>query len=257
MSTTALALAAAWPGERRPLVVEADAAGGDALLRFGLRESPGLVSLAAASRRAGLSAALIGEHAQRLPGGVDVVVAPAESAQCAAALDALGPAWAEAEVDGALLIVDCGRLGPRESGTEALLRSADAVLLVTGGAVEALAHTAEAAARLRSRAGCLVVAVVGPCAWPAAEVEAALGADLCRLLPHDSASAALLRGRPEPKRRWFGGPGRPLLGAAGQLAREIDRRLPERQAAEDSPLWEPSSVSGPGDLASVLGGERA
>lgn len=238
-STTALALAAAWPGEVHPLVLEADAAGGDAVLRFGMRESPGLVSLAAASRRAGLTTALVRQHVQRLPGGVELVAGPAESAQCTASLEALGQAWAEAELSGALLIADCGRLLPTPSARAELLTAAQVLVLVTGGSVEALAHTAEATSRLRSRVGNLVIAVVGHCAWPMHEVAAALGAHSCLALPHDPQSAALLRGHPVPRRWWQGKSRHPLLDAARRLALDLQQRLPEAPADHhEAPLWE-------------------
>ncbi len=255
-STTALALAAAWPGQARLLVVEADASGGDALLRFGMRETPGLVSLAAASRRSGVTAALVREHAQRLPGGVEVVVAPAEAGQCTAALDALGEAWADADLGGALVVADCGRLGLDTGAATELLRIADAVVLVSGGAVEALGHTAAAAGRLRPHAGYLVVAVVGRCAWPATEVEAALGADTCVMLPYDEASAALLRGAPVPRRRWLARPRHPLMDAARRLAVVLERELLGRPGREDGQRAEAAPGTELVSLASVLGGER-
>ncbi|WP_051970811.1 hypothetical protein [Kitasatospora azatica] len=255
-STLALALAAAWPGGVRPLVVEADAAGGDALLRFGMRESPGLVSLAAGSRRAGVTTASLREHAQRLPGGVEMVIAPAEAGQCAATLDALAPVWVEAELDGAVVLADCGRLPLGASATTALLGIADALILVSGGSVEALAHTAETADRLRPSIHFLVVAVVGRCAWPAREVETALGADACVMLPYDPASGALLRGAPMPRRRWPAKARHPLMDAARGLAMELERQLPENLAPDENPQPAAASAAERADLASALGGER-
>src|SRR6266566_1751510 len=52
VTTTCLALAAAWPGKRR-LVIEADPAGGDLGPWLGLPPAPGLTGLAAAARHAG------------------------------------------------------------------------------------------------------------------------------------------------------------------------------------------------------------
>jgi MinD-like ATPase involved in chromosome partitioning or flagellar assembly len=246
VSTTALALAAAWPGETRPVVVEADPAGGDAMLRFGMRESPGLVSLAAASRRVGLTGSLVREHAQRLNGGVEMVLGPVEAAQCTATLDALGPAWTEAELDGAQLLVDCGRL-LAPSGTAFLLAGADAVVLVSGGSVEALAHAAEAAQWLRRFPAKLVVAVLAPCLWPAEEVKAALGADGCVVLPRDPRSAALLRGA-RPRRRWW--PGRlrhALLDSAHGLAVELQRFVSEGTFGTERPRQDASALARSGD----------
>lgn len=51
VTTTAIALAAAWPvNAPRPTIIEADAHGGDIAVRFYVAEDPGLQSLAAASR---------------------------------------------------------------------------------------------------------------------------------------------------------------------------------------------------------------
>jgi MinD-like ATPase involved in chromosome partitioning or flagellar assembly len=215
-TTTALALAAAWPGEGKPLVVEADPAGGDLRLRFGLCESPGLVSLAAAARRAGLTASLAREHAQCLPGGVEAVLAPVEAAQCRATLDALGTLWAEAEFGGTTLLVDLGRL-PSTGGAAKLPGVADAVVLVSGGSIEALAHAAEAAQVLGKSAAKVVVAVVGSCPWPAGEVASALGVVSCVMLPDDTGSAALLKGA-RARERWRRGARHPLLNSARELA---------------------------------------
>src|SRR5690242_457047 len=91
-TTTALGLAAAAPISVRPVVVEADPAGGDLMRRLGLAATPSLVDLAAAARgttraedalAAGTQTAVIGQV------GVPVVVAPAGGAQTRAALPEL------------------------------------------------------------------------------------------------------------------------------------------------------------------------
>jgi hypothetical protein len=173
-----------------------------------------------------LTASLVREHAQRLNGGVEMVLGPVEAAQCTATLDALGSAWTEGEFGGAQLLVDCGRvLAP--SGAGVLLAGADAVVLVSRGSVEALAHAAEAAQWVRGFPAKLVVAVVAPCLWPAEEVKAALGADGCVMLARDPRSAALLRGARASRRWWPGRPRHALLGSARSLAVELQRLMPE------------------------------
>jgi MinD-like ATPase involved in chromosome partitioning or flagellar assembly len=98
VTTSALAMAAAWPAGRQVLLVEADPGGGDLAARFGLAAEPGLVSLAAAARRQ-IDSALVGDHAQKLPGGLGVLVGPPGPEQAAAALGMLAPA-ALAGLDG-------------------------------------------------------------------------------------------------------------------------------------------------------------
>ncbi|MGF1425027.1 hypothetical protein [Kitasatospora sp. LaBMicrA B282] len=254
VTTCALALAAAWPGEVRPVVAETDVAGGDAMLRFGLPESPGLVSMAAAARRLGLTASLVSEHAQRLPGGVEVVAAPAESAQCTAALGALSPAWARADLAGTLVLADCGRL-TTAPGTAEVVGAAGVVVLVSEGAVEALAHTAEVAQRLRGLGRAVVVALVGPCRWPAREVTVALDVSACVMLPRDAVSAALLRGATPPKRRWRPAARYPLLDAACSLAVELERLLHVPVAGSHQPEQLPRTASAVG-LATALRGDQ-
>ena len=50
VTTAALALCVAWPTRRWAVMIEADPAGGDLVARFGLGETPDVLSLAAASR---------------------------------------------------------------------------------------------------------------------------------------------------------------------------------------------------------------
>jgi hypothetical protein len=88
VSTTCLGLAATWPHGWSPVLVEADASGGDVGIWHGLDAEPGLVGLAAASRRTGRDD-LVWEHTQQLPGGLPVVIAPAGADQASAAVDVL------------------------------------------------------------------------------------------------------------------------------------------------------------------------
>jgi hypothetical protein len=94
----------------------------------------------------------------------------------------------------------------------------------------------------------VVVAVVGPCAWPMTEVRVALGAAGCVALPHDPVSALLLRGGHGGSRRWLGRSRHPLLGAAHQLAAELERR---------SPATEPGRLEADSGLAAAPRGEAS
>lgn len=135
VTTSALAMAMLWP---RPVVlVEADVAGSSSILAGYLRGtvSPdrGLVSLAVAHRRGVLAerfyeqtVALVEDRVRLVPGLIN--------AQQAASMDKLwsplGMVLSSLERTGTDVIVDAGRLGMIH-GPMPLLRSADAVLLVT------------------------------------------------------------------------------------------------------------------------------
>ncbi|MFI0367128.1 hypothetical protein ACH35V_04570 [Actinomadura sp. 1N219] len=155
VTTAAVALGAVWP--RPVLVAECDQAGGDLVYRLPaqdgegaegmLNPSRGLLSLAATARR-GLRPDQIGEHCQRLVGGLDVLVGITNSEQAQAMTwlwSPLGRAFAGlAPVD---VIADCGRLGA-DTPLLGLLREADLVVLLTRATLEQVAHLRERVAAL-------------------------------------------------------------------------------------------------------------
>jgi hypothetical protein len=151
VTTTAVALGAVWP--RPVLVAECDQAGGDLVYRLPaasddgrhnamLNPSRGLLSLAATARR-GLRPEQIGEHCQRLVGGLDVLagITSAEQAQGMTWLwGPLGRAFAGlAPVD---VLADCGRLGAGSPLLD-LMREADMVVLLCRATLEQVAHLRE------------------------------------------------------------------------------------------------------------------
>ncbi|SEG90708.1 hypothetical protein SAMN04489712_12715 [Thermomonospora echinospora] len=151
VTTAAVALGAVWP--RPVLVAECDQAGGDLVYRLPasdddgrhtamLNPSRGLLSLAATARR-GLRPEQIGEHCQRLVGGLDVLVGitSAEQAQGMTWLwGPLGRAFAGlAPVD---VLADCGRLGAGSPLLD-LMREADMVVLLCRATLEQVAHLRE------------------------------------------------------------------------------------------------------------------
>ena len=85
VTTFSVALAARWPVTDRCVLVECDPSGGDMATRFALASSPGLVSLAAATRRstdpgslASLTCTIVPDSHRwfrlTLPGGVTFAV---------------------------------------------------------------------------------------------------------------------------------------------------------------------------------------
>jgi len=170
-TTLAMTLAGVLDGA---VLVEADADGGVLALRYGLSREPGLVSLAA-SRQPPREVIL--DHAQRLPGGMAVVVGPESAERATQLLRSAGQRLASLlagahDID---LVVDLGRLSPSSPGT-ALASAAPLALVVVRPRAEELVAGAERVAALGDGAG-LVLVGSGP--YSAADVTNQLG---CRVI---------------------------------------------------------------------------
>lgn len=207
VTTTALALAALWPGGQKVVAVEADPAGGDLAARFGINPVPGLVSLSAAARR-DRRAQCVFEHAQALPGGLPLVAAPAAPEQAASALELLAGdgqgLWDNlARERGVVAVVDCGRLDPG-SHAHRIVAAADIALLVVrprldecdrlAKSLDALALRAQAS---RTELG-LVLAGGG---FEREQVQESMRMRVWAALPHDRRGAAWLGGVVGKRRR--------------------------------------------------------
>ena len=231
VTTTALALAAVWP--RPVLLAECDPAGGDLVYRLpgngGGRLDPrrGLLSLAVAARR-DLQSSQLWLHAQKLRGGLDVLLGVTSAEQGAG----LEPLWGAvgsvlAGLPQADVIADCGRLGP-DGAYYDLLAHAAAVVLVTrpslGEVVRLRDRAAAVALAVRqrggqdARVGALVVADHRAFSRALAEVGQVLGTGgMLGGIAFEPRSAELLRGE------WGGRLDKSLLirtarEVAGQLA---------------------------------------
>ena len=226
VSTLALGLAARWPGGPA-LLVEADCTGGVLAARFGLAQTPGLSTLAAAHRHGGLADGLA-EHAQRLPLGLDAVVAPGSADATASAMAVLVGHGEALRALPMQVVADAGRLG-EASPALGLLGAADVVLLVVEPAREYLDHLdqrldALTAAARKARVG-LVLAGPGP--FPGHEIAESVGVPVWGQLPRDRWGAAVLRGR-------LAGPGwrrTRLSRAVHDLARRLHDNLDVDSAA--------------------------
>lgn len=248
VTTQCVALAACWPDPASAIVVEADPAGGDVAMRFGLAQSPGLLSLAAAARggvTAGRSedARLLWQHAQALPGNVPVVASPPDAGRARGALAVLaapdpgkggpagglgpGPLLAAATHPGAVVVADCGRVDPG-SPVMPLLRSADVMVVLTGAHADELAHLARRVPEIGawSRHPVLLLADRDKDRGHSiAAVARELGVAPLARVPFDPRGAGVLSGRRSVVRWHHSGPGRSLLG---QSAREIADLLAPR-----------------------------
>lgn len=155
VTSTALTLAAAWP---RPVVLlEADPAGGDLAYRCRAAAggpvfaTPNLVALAAAVRGGVPSPRVLGENAQRLVCGVDLVqgvTAPAQGRGLGSLWSALAEACTAADVD---VIADLGRLD-RAGAALPIAEAADCVLPVAATSLESVMRLRE---QLRELVGAL------------------------------------------------------------------------------------------------------
>jgi hypothetical protein len=202
VTTAAVALAARWAADQRPVVVECDPAGGDLAARFRLSSTPGVMSLAAAARRT-RDPGLLWRHSQRLPAGLAVVPGPVGAQQARAALRILtlghtSVLRAAGDQPGVVVLADCGRVD-LESPALPIIRAADAMVLFAHAQDDELSHVAgelRAAATWNPRPAFVLVGG----GYTTAEVEHVLHIGVLSRLPHDPKGAAVLCGR-------HGGPG--------------------------------------------------
>ncbi|MFF4602595.1 MinD/ParA family protein [Streptomyces sp. NPDC001339] len=233
VTTTALALATAWPPETdggvRPVVVEADCSGGDLMMRFGLSSAPSLLDVAAVAGKPH-PGSLLGAVAE-LPFGVRAVVAVPGRRPCTEAVRLLATDGGRLVLRGeesnqGTVLLDAGRLS---EDVDSLLRAADEVVLVTRGGAEPLTHVSAYGIDSDAYAGRLTLGVVGPCPYPAEEIAQTLGIERVVFLPWDPRTVDVMR---SPRRRALRTTGHrvpPLMAAARMLARQ----LASGQAHED------------------------
>ncbi|MZG16600.1 hypothetical protein GTY44_24470 [Streptomyces sp. SID5914] len=238
MTTTALALAVAWPQEAdggvRPVVVEANVWGGDLATRCGAPHTPGLLDVAAAARQP-QPGSLLGAVAE-LPFGVRAVVAPAGRGPCGEAVRVLtgesGRRVLTGEPDDrGTVFLDVGRI---DEGAAGLLGAADHVMLVTRGCPEALTHVYAHLLGVDEQLRQVTLVVVGPCQFPAQEITQALGVERIVFLPWDAKTVAAMRSHRRITLRTSGFRTPPLMAAAHVLARQISgadcqASVPEQQ----------------------------
>lgn len=189
VTTTSIAVAA-WM--ERGVLVEADPDGGVIAARYRLGREPGLVTLAAGP--AGHGETLL-DHAQRLPGGLPVVVAPESAERATHVWRTAGPTLLAAlagqtAVD---VVVDAGRVGP-SSPALAIVPHASLVAIVARPIAEELLAAADrvrALARVNQHTG-LLLAGEGP--YTPQDVSDELGCEVLGTVAHDPRGAEALAG---------------------------------------------------------------
>ncbi len=224
VTTTALALAASWPADRRCLLVEADPFGGMIGARYGLGQAPGLSSLAAVARR-GLDWETVWRHAQELPGGVPILVGPASADEAQAVLRDLAGIladWssAQSELD---VIVDCGRIGSGPVGHEFLAR-ADVTMVATRPKVDQMRVVAHRLGALEASGLDVRLLLVGDRPYGAAEVASTMPAEVAGVIAWDPRTVAILEGGAGAARDVRRSP---FVRSAATLAAQLANCLPE------------------------------
>lgn len=194
VTTTTAVAAGVWPAERRRILVEADPFGGMVAARFGVADTPGLVSLAAQARRR-LDTEMVSSHTQELPGGVPVLVAPATADQAQAVVSDIAARlanWATTAED-VDVIVDCGRLTLAAPHVEFLHR-ADRVLVLVRPTVDQLRPVSACLSVLTSAGIRTELVLVGDRPYGSREVESALGVRVAGVVALDPPTATVLAG---------------------------------------------------------------
>ncbi|MEE2037563.1 hypothetical protein Q8791_10055 [Nocardiopsis sp. CT-R113] len=247
VTTLATALAAVWPTGPLtvPVLVEADASGGDLAVWHRLSGRPGLVSLAASVRAgtAELSPAeergthrALFRHSAEIPGGLRAVTAPPTAHEASAVVAAL--AHRIQILRGGVSVVDLGRVMPGTAGAHLLSLADVAVVTVAGDDAAQIYRLSRCRDVLDALAenGTTVGLAVRDSRFSAAEITAETGFPVWAELPHDPTGAGYLRGeflRPRGLRERFTAWSHtrqdpdtvewmPLLACARRLANRVD-----------------------------------
>lgn len=194
VTSLAVAMAARWPAPAAALVVELDPAGGDLGSRWNLHDEPGLRNMVATVCYEPLTEAA--DWSQRLPIGVDVVIAPSgqNASYTVAAFAAAGPAALRDLAAARPVLVDAGRL---DSGSPVLafVDLADLLLMVTRPRLEDVRHLRAALPTLRRRCPAVGLVLAGSGPYPPGEIARYLQADIVATVRHDRLGADIVAGR--------------------------------------------------------------
>ncbi|MDY7106812.1 MAG: hypothetical protein S0880_37025 [Actinomycetota bacterium] len=231
VTTTALGLAAAATLDtaHRKLLLEADPSGGSLAVRFHLGRQPGLVTLAAAGRH-GLARDDLWRHAQELPGGLPVVVAPERPDRATSVLEASGARLGRwlAERPDVTTVADCGRLASTGAG---LAGEADLVVMVARSVAEQIHPGAALLDQLAAAHRPAAWLLIGTTPHSADEVERVTGHPVLRALPDDPRAAAALSAGDISTRLAR----RPLLREIATLATDIAAVVGPTATVEPAP----------------------
>lgn len=185
-----------------PVLFETDESGGDLAARLGLPVDPGLRTLAAASRHS-LDPGVLWRHANSLPAGGAVVIAPTDPGSCRSSLDIVGsrlPHLAATErVDA---VFDRGRLADPATDPHGSIRLGATTLLACRPDLAGLEHAGRWVRRFRETSpdARLMVVTVGDRPYGPDDVTRATGTTAWTV-PWDPSGAAALTAGPSRRAR--------------------------------------------------------
>ena len=191
-TTLALAIALSAPGNDQVTLVDADPDGGDLAPVLGMPASPGLVTLAAATRHR-FPTGELERHLQLAAPGVPLLAAPSSAEQASASLMSLGRSFAES-LASSHTIADVGRWKPGSAAAD-LVREASATVLVVHPTVAGVSHARFQFEDLATRCPRVVVACRGERPYSAEEVAAAIGCASTIAIPADRVGASMITRR--------------------------------------------------------------
>ena len=228
-TTTATALAAAWPASEPVVLLEADPSGGDLAAWFDLATSPGLASAVAAAPANWLAVAGPVQHAR----GLEVLVAPGRATDAdhvmTEAASRIVPILAR--LDDTVVLADCGSQHPTRLSPVVVQAALVVVTIQPSGASDRavavrLDRHGELFDALMQRAIPVVAAVVSGGLYDPGEVAAFLGGSTGPVpvveIANDPGAAATIAGRAGSHRKLARSP---LLRTAAIAANELAARL--------------------------------
>ncbi len=226
-----------------PVMIELATSGGVLASQYDLPSEPGLMSLALAI---GNDYPQLLEHAQELPGGVPVVVAPPSSSKTAKLLDARAQPLAHyLDETPATIVADCGRVSP-DTSLLPILELSSLIGLVIRPTRESFQLAATTIGELNDlTAEPLPVGwvLVGSCPWSHDEIVSLYGLPILSVMADDRVGAEAVAGLRRLRKH------SPLARSARSFAEDIAKHL--RVAPPYRPLAYLEEQSGDPDAADV------
>ena len=202
-TTLAIALAASsvasFDSDRAVTLIDADPDGGDMASRLGVTSTPGLVTLAAATRH-GFDPRDLLPHTQLVAPNLRLLASPSSTEQAGSSLGKLGRPFASM-VAASDAIADVGRWRLRSSAAD-LVAEADVTILVIHPTVSGVAHARYQLDDLLNACRSVEVVCAGDRPYAPDEVASALGVESVFALPVDRRSAELV-GKTAATDRWL------------------------------------------------------
>jgi MinD-like ATPase involved in chromosome partitioning or flagellar assembly len=232
-TTTAVALASAWPASQDVLLVEVDPSGGDLAAWFDMPTTPSLSNVV--TRVLDGAWPEVECQARVADSGLRVIPAPAGRGEAAQAVSesARSLVTTLSRLRSPAIIADTGRVQPSPVAHPFVTASAVNVLVhrqstqSSGAAAVRLQRLADEAEVLAAEPAALIVAVIGAVPFGIGEIErfleASMGAIAVVGLPVDELAASVLGGRTGVSSRRLSR--LPLMRASRDLAAVVERAL--------------------------------